>query len=58
MLFINLTEIIYKALLFIIFNKSVIKKRNRMNDIEDSYEILIFTCNYLNSSLINLIIII
>ncbi len=34
------------------------KKRNRIDNIKDSYKMFIFTHNYLNSSLINLIIII
>ncbi len=33
---------IYKALLFIIFNKLVIKKRKRINKINNFYKIFIF----------------
>ncbi len=58
MLFINLTKKIYKALLSIIFNRSVIKKRNRIDNIKDFYKIFVFTYNYLNLFLISLIIII
>ncbi len=56
--FINLIKKTYKASLFIIFNKSIIKKRNRIDNIEDSYKMFVFTYNYLNLFLINLIIII
>ncbi len=48
----------YKASLSIIFNRSIIKKRNRMSDTEDSYKISIFIYNYSDSFLISLIIII
>ncbi len=57
-LFINLVEKTYKALLSIISNKFIMKKRNRIDNIKDSYEISVFTYNYLNLFLINLIIII
>ncbi len=58
MLFINLIEEIRKALLFIIFNRSVIKKRNRIDDIRYSYKMFIFTYNYSDLFLISLIIMI
>ena len=58
MLFMNLIKKTYNALLFIISNRSVIKKRNRIDNIKDSYKIFIFIYNCLNSSLISLIIII
>ncbi len=58
MLFINPIEKTCNTLLSIIFNKSVIKKRNRIDNIEDSYKMPVFTHNYSDSFLINLIIII
>ncbi len=58
MLFMNLIKKTYNALLFIISNRSVIKKRNRIDDIEDSYKMPVFIYNYSDSLLINLIIII
>ncbi len=58
MLFINLIEKTRNTLLSIISNRFIIKKRNRIDDIEDSYKIFIFTRNYLNLFLTSLIIII
>ncbi len=54
----NPAEKTYNTLLSIIFNRSIIKKRNRINNTGDSYKILVFTYNYLDLLLISLIIII
>ncbi len=54
----NSVEKTYNASLSIISNRSVIKKRNRIDNIKDSYKIFISTYNYLDSFLISLIIII
>ncbi len=62
MLFINSIKKTRNTLLSIISNRSIMKKRNRIDNIKDnikdSYKIFISTYNYLNSLLINLIIII
>jgi len=49
---------IYNNELSIIFRSFIIKKRKRINKIEDSYEISVLVINYYNSFLKILIIII
>jgi len=57
-LFINPVKKTYKTLLSIISNRFLIKKRNRIDNINNSYKISISIYSYLDSLLTNLIIII